>query len=81
MEFLDGALAFTSHLTPPLPQLPNGRWTMWITKGGNGPEFWGTVPPIQVLPDVMCDLQDAGPSGTGALNPAVNSAHINLLNP
>jgi uncharacterized repeat protein (TIGR02543 family) len=74
VEFLDGAIAFTSHLTPPLPEFKNGRWTMWITKGGIGTEYWGTVPAIQTLPDSPVDLVRV--QETGALNAAVNSRNV-----
>lgn len=76
VEFLDGAIAFTSHLTPPLPELANGRWTMWITKGGLGSEFWGTVPAIQTLPDSPVDLVRV--QDTGALNRDVSSAGVTV---
>jgi hypothetical protein len=72
VDFLDGSIGFSSHLTPPLPDYPNGRWTMWITRGGDSPAGWGTVTPIQLLPDVPRDLGDVG----DALNPNVNSQDI-----
>jgi hypothetical protein len=72
VDFLDGSIGFTSHLTPPLSELPNGRWTMWITRGGAGMEGWGTVPAIQLLPDVSRDLGQVGE----ALNPDVTSQDI-----
>ena len=49
-----------------------GRWTLWITRGGVGTEGWGTVTPIQLLPDVARDLGQVG----DALNPTVNSQDI-----
>jgi hypothetical protein len=72
VDFLDGSIGFSSHLTPPLPDLPNGRWTMWITRGGVGTEGWGTVPAIQLLPENPVDLGQVG----DALNPNVNSQDI-----
>jgi hypothetical protein len=72
VDFLDGSIGLTSHLTPPLPDLPNGRWTMWITRGGVGTEGWGTVPAIQLLPENPVDLGQVGE----ALNPNVNSQDI-----
>jgi hypothetical protein len=72
VDFLDGSIGFSSHLTPPLPDYPRGRWTMWITRGGNDPSAWGSVTPIQLLPDVPRDLGNVGE----ALNPSVNSQDI-----
>lgn len=72
VNFLNGSIGFTSHLTSPLPQLPNGRWTMWITRGGNGTEGWGAVSAIQLFPDAPVDLGQVGE----ALNPNVNSQAI-----
>ena len=74
VEFLDGAIGFTSHLTPPLPELPNGRWTMWMTKGGVGTAEWGTVPAVQFAGTAI-DLLQA--YGNGALNTQVTSAGVN----
>ena len=72
VDFLDGSIGFTSHLTPPLPDLPNGRWTMWITRGGVSTEGWGSVSGIPLLPENPVDLGQVG----DALNPNVNSQDI-----
>jgi M6 family metalloprotease-like protein/uncharacterized repeat protein (TIGR02543 family) len=76
VEFLDGAIGFTSHLTPPLPELPNGRWTMWMTKGGIGTAEWGTVPAVQFSATAI-DLLQA--YANGALNTQVTSASVNWI--
>ena len=75
VEFLDGTIGFTSHLTPPLPELPNGRWTLWMTKGGIGTAEWGTVPAVQFTVDAAIDLLQA--YANGALNTEVTSANVN----
>ena len=74
VEFLDGALAFTSNVNQA------GEWTVWTTQGGTSTSTWGQGTGAFQLPGTYSPGAvpvDLAVTTSGLLNTSVNSQDVN----